>query len=380
MLSMPLSSRRRFCEKALRGLALAGLPSLLPGQSQPNELTAVQLSALADAAGAFIATCAVPGMSVAIANHGKIVYQQAFGFANLEKKEPVTSSSLFRIASVSKPLTASAVFSLIEQRKLSLETRVFGVDSVLGATYEKPPYHPGVDQITVEHLLTHTCGGWEKGPADPMFQNPELDHRALISATLKHRPLEFPPGSHYAYSNFGFCILGRVIEKVAAASYAEYVTEQILRKCGIDGMQIAGNTAHKRAPAEVRYYDQEGGDPYNMNVSRLDSAGGWLATPLDMVRFATHVDGFSTDQNILQPETIAAMTTGSAANPHYAKGWEVNQGNWWHIGDLPGSSSVLSRRPNGYCSAAFMNTRRMNPDIRLALERLLRDMVKLVST
>jgi len=117
-----------------------------------------------------------------------------------------------------------------------------------------------------------------------------------------------------------------------------------------------------------------------MNISRLDSAGGWLATPLEIVRFATHVDGFPSDRNILKPETIRVMTTGSAANPRYAKGWEVNeQGRWWHIGDLPGSSSVLLRTPAGYCAAAFMNTRRMKPDIRLALERAAQGMVRQIS-
>jgi CubicO group peptidase (beta-lactamase class C family) len=378
--SFPLSSRRSFCQNAVGALALINLPWIATAQAETNEITGSQSEALSNTATAFMTTWAVPGMSVAIASHTEIIYQRAFGFANLDKKEPVTGSSLFRIASVTKPITATAIFSLIEQQKLSLDARVFGPGAVLGMTYGKPPYNPGVDQISVEHLLTHTCGGWDKNQMDPMFQNREMDHKELISSTLKHRPLEFAPGTHYAYSNFGFCILGRVIEKVAGTRYADYVREQILKTCGVDGMRIAGNTARERAPDEVRYYDQEGGDPYRMNVSRLDSAGGWLATPLDIVRFAMHVDGFSTDQNILKPETIASMTTGTAANPHYAKGWDVNQhGRWWHIGDLPGSSSVLSRAPTGYCSAAFINTRRMKPDVRLALERMMLDMVRLVS-
>jgi CubicO group peptidase (beta-lactamase class C family) len=340
----------------------------------------VPAEALANIAAAFMAACDVPGMSVAIASHERMVYQRAFGLGDVEKKEPVTEASRFRIASVSKPITSAAVFSLIEQQKLSLEARVFGQDAVLGNAYGKPPFNPGVDQITVEHLLTHTCGGWGKGQTDPMFQNPELSHKDLISRALKTRRLEFAPGSHYAYSNFGFCVLGRVIEKVTGLHYADYVREQILRPCGVTGMQIGGNTLGKRAPDEVRYYDQEGGDPYGMNVSRLDSAGGWIATPAEIVRFAARVDGFAGDANILKPETIKSMTTGSTANPRYAKGWEVNeQGRWWHIGDLPGSSSVLLRTPTGYCAAAFMNTRRLKPDIRILLERAMVDMVRQIS-
>ncbi len=373
-------SRRRFCREAVGGLSLASMMAKVHGQTPSHQITEQQSQALASIAAAFMNTCDVPGMSVALAYHTNLIYQRAFGFANLEKKEPVSDASRFRIASVTKPITSVAVFSLLEQQKLSLDAPVFGPDAILGSAYGKPPYNPGVDQITVEHLLTHTCGGWEKGPADPMFHDPEMGHKELISHTLKTRRLDFPPGTHYAYSNFGFCVLGRVIEKVTGVRYADYVREQILKPCEIDGMQIGGNTAGKHAPDEVRYYDQEGGDPYGMNVSRLDSAGGWLAAPLEIVRFATHVDGFPSDRNILKPETIRVMTTGSAANPRYAKGWEVNeQGRWWHIGDLPGSSSVLLRTPAGYCAAAFMNTRRMKPDIRLALERAAQDMIRQIS-
>jgi CubicO group peptidase (beta-lactamase class C family) len=373
-------SRRTFCRERVGAFSLISMLVKVNAQTQSTQITGQQGEALAHIATAFMNACDVPGMSVAVAHHTKIIYQRAFGFANLEKKEPVSDSSRFRIASVTKPITAVTVFSLIEQQKLSLDARVFGPDAILGTTYGKPPYTSGVDQISVEHLLTHTCGGWEKGPNDPMFHDPEMGHKELISHTLKTRRLDFAPGVHYAYSNFGFCVLGRIIEKVTGVHYADYVREQILKPCEIDGMQIAGNTAGKRALDEVRYYDQEGGDPYGMNVSRLDSAGGWLATPLEIVRFAAHVDGFQGDPNILKPETIRSMTTGTSANPRYAKGWEVNeQGRWWHIGDLPGSSSVVLRMPTGYCAAAFMNTRRMKPDIRLALERATQDMARQIS-
>jgi len=376
MAAQPSSSRRTFCAEASAGLALLTLPSMAPAHSQTDNASGSLREAPSRIASAFMTNCSVPGMSVAIARHQKIIYEQAFGYADLKKKEPVTGSSLFRIASVTKPITSVAIFSLIEQQRLSLDAKVFG--PVLGTTYGRPPYDAGVERITIEHLLTHTCGGWDKNHDDPMFQNPDMDHRALTSATLKNRPLDFAPGTHYAYSNFGFCVPGRVIEKVTGTGYADYVREGILKRCEIDGMRIAGNGAGKRAANEVRYYDQEGGDPYGLNVSRLDSAGGWLATPRDMVRFAMHVNGFPADSNILKPETIAVTTTGTTANPHYAKGWEVNQHGRWHIGDLQGSS-VLACTSTGYCWAAFMNTRRMKPDIRLIFDRTMWDMVRSVS-
>jgi CubicO group peptidase (beta-lactamase class C family) len=221
---------------------------MAPAKSQADDIGGSQREAPSRIASAFMTNCAVPGLSVAIARHVKIIYEQAFGYADLKKKEPVTGSSLFRIASVTKPITSVAIFSLIEQQRLSLDAKVFGPDAVLGTTYGRPPYNAGVEGITIEHLLTHTCGGWDKNHDDPMFQNPEMDHKALISATLKNRPLDFVPGTHYAYSNFGFCVLGRVIEKVTGTGYADYVRERILKACEIDGMPIAGNSAGKRAP------------------------------------------------------------------------------------------------------------------------------------
>ena len=91
----------------------------------------------------------------------------------------------------------------------------------------------------------------------------------------------------------------------------------------------------------------------------MDSHGGWIATPADLVRFASHVDGFDSRRDILKPETIRRMTSASIANANYARGWSVNaQGHWWHGGDLPGTSAILVRTSSRFCWAALTNTRR----------------------
>ena len=181
-----------------------------------------------------------------------------------------------------------------------------------------------MQQITLEHLLTHTCGGWQNDARDPMFLNPAMNAHALITWTLQNQPLQYEPGTHYAYSNFGYCILGRVIEKVGGQTYAEFVQRNVLAKCDVGDMRIAGNTLLDTAPGEVVYYGQNGESQYNMNVRRMDSHGGWIATPSDLVNFAMRVDGFSYVPNILESATIETMTTATSANPNYAKGWAVN--------------------------------------------------------
>jgi len=91
----------------------------------------------------------------------------------------------------------------------------------------------------------------------------------------------------------------------------------------------------------------------------MDAHGGWIATPADLVRFATHVDGFDVSRKILKPETIRRMTTPSSVRPNYARGWNVNEaGHWWHGGDLGGTSAILVRTSSRFCWAALTNTRR----------------------
>jgi len=231
------------------------------------------------------------------------------------------------------------------------------------------------------HLLTHTCGGWQNNASDPMFRFPQMNHQQLIGWTLDHLPLAHTPGEHWAYSNFGYCLLGRVIEKVTGKAYRDFVREVVLSPSGVSDMKIAGNTAQQRAPREVIYYDQDDEDPYNMNLERMDSHGGWLATPADLVDFATHVDGFSTTPSILKRATIQEMISPSRANPAYAKGWMINSaGNWWHNGSLPGSTTIMVRTASGFCWAALTNTRRQPYDeIGLALDNMVWDMVRRVS-
>jgi CubicO group peptidase (beta-lactamase class C family) len=354
-------TRRSFCARALAGTAVGVAVTALKGASEADgEFIPKELHAMEATASAFMRKYDVPGLSVAIARRGRLVYTRGFGLADKETNEKVTPNHLFRIASVSKPITSTTIFRLIENGKLRLSDKVFGPRAILGTDYGQPPYQQYIDEITVEHLLTHTAGGWTNDGHDPMFHHIEMDHQHLIAWTIANQPLENPPGTHYAYSNFGFCILGRVIEKLTGKPYADAVQELVLRPCGISTMRIGGNTRAERAPQEVIYYDQSGESPYGkiMNVRRMDSHGGWLATPTDLTRFLVRVDKFPTKPDILKPATIELMTTAPAVSPGYAKGWCVNKyNNWWHMGSLPGTSTVMVRTSHQFCWAILCNTR-----------------------
>ena len=331
-------------------------------------------------ASGFLRDHSVPGLSVAVARGGEVLYERGFGLADRERGEGVKPAHLFRIASVSKPITSVTLFQLMEERRLRLEDTVFGAGGILGDAYGKRPYGPWVEEIRIKHLLTHTAGGWQNDGADPMFRDPRMDHRELIAWTLKNEPLKNPPGEHYAYSNFGFCILGRVIEKLTGQPYERHVRSAILARCGVKDMRISGNTRADRAPDEVVYYGADQ-DPYDMNVRRMDSHGGWLATARDLALFASHVDGHAESRNILQAASIREMTTASSANAGYAKGWAVNRvPNWWHTGSLPGTTSIMVRTASGFCWAALANTREAPGDTGLAMDQMMWRLVRQVKS
>lgn len=347
------------------GLLSGGLaPSVASMASAEGDVAPEERAAMAGLAEDFRKKWNVPGLSVAIARDGCMQYQRAFGFTDHSAGEPLEVSNLFRIASISKPITSVAVFQLMEQGRLRPDTRVFGEGAILGTQYGNRPYGANLKSITVDHLLTHTAGGWGKHN-DPMFSNVSMSQAELISWALDNKPLEHQPGTVFDYSNFGFCLLGRVIEKVSGQPYARFMQENVLVPSGIMDMHIAANTRNARYPKEVTYFGQNGEDPYALNVTRMDSHGGWIANPMDLLRFTHQITGGAGGPALLKPETVRAMTTLSI-EPGRARGWFISgSGHWWHSGDLAGTSAILVRLTSGLCWAALVNTRSDSTDVQL---------------
>ncbi len=310
----------------------------------------------------FMTNYNVPGLSFALSKNGRLVLAKTYGYANKETGEMVAPRHRFRIASVSKPITATAIMKLRERNRIQMNHRIFGIRSILGFTYGNTPHSQNVDSITVEQLLTHSSGGWAGDLGfDPMFNYTNLNNADLISTTLNERPLDKKPGTEYHYSNFGFSILGRVIEKLSGQAYDSYVKDSILSACGISNMEIGGDTEADRKANEVKYYGQDGEDPYSMKVARMDAHGGWISNAIDLVRFLVRVDKFNTKPDILQTASLDLMYTASATNNNYAKGWAVNSvPNYWHNGSLPGEQAIIVTTKEGYCWSILVNTRSGN--------------------
>jgi CubicO group peptidase (beta-lactamase class C family) len=287
--------------------------------------------------GAFMQANDIPGMSIAISRGGKLVFAAGYGMADRERGEPAGPLHRYRIASVSKPITHVAVARLIQDTTLQSGSRVFGANGVLGNRFATPANNPKIEDITVDHLIRHR-GGWvnvdkDGNRRDPMFAYTGTGHVGLIEWTLANYPLGYDPGTanydpdndpdtNDMYSNFGYSLLGRIIEARSGKTYEAYVRDAILRPAGASGMVIGGDREADRKPMEVKYYGS--GAYSSVKPQRFDSHGGWIASSIDLLRFMRH------------------ETTLSASYAHY--------------GEMSGTMSVYRRRSDGFGYAASANS------------------------
>jgi CubicO group peptidase (beta-lactamase class C family) len=335
----------------------------------------------------FLHRWSIAGASIAIAREGKLFFAKGFGVSDTISGTATQPFNQFRIASISKLITASAIMKLSEEGRLSLKDKVFGPDGILNDPYFADPKDKRVYDITVEQLLAHE-GGWSQRYGDQMFMpivvaekmnvKPPADTKTIVRFALDRR-LQYTPGKGRAYSNLGYSILGLVIEKVSGMPYEKYCREVLLEPLGIYDMTIAGNLYSEKAPFEVTYY--ENSDPvlkpsiygtgemvtprYGGNdIRALGGAGAWIASAPDLMRLVLAIDGFPTKPDILSSESIRFMTDNS--NGYAPVGWKttVMDGNWWRTGSFPGTSGMIKRQPDGTVWIVLFNTSTWNgPEI-----------------
>ena len=381
-------------------LATGGAPGRRPraagGAAIPLTGPAVpELASVDRVVTGLMARWGVPGAAVAVVRQGRLVLARGYGWADREARRPVAPDALFRIASLTKPLTSAAVLRLVEEGRLRLDDRPFEILKDL-APRAGARVNPDLGKITVENLLQHS-GGWDSGQSfDPMFRAREIaaamgvpsppGPEAIVRYMLD-QPLQFSPGTRYAYSNFGYCVLGRVIEKVAGRRYGDYVQASVLRPAGAACMRLGRTLRAGAAPGEVRYYGFPGIGlapsvfptgpkrvpwPYGgWSIEAMDSHGGWLASAVDLARFVTAVDGRSRRQ-ILRPATIRQMVARPApplwvgTDTWYGLGWQVRpaggDANWWHMGSLDGTTTLMVRAGDDMAWVALLNFRAKDSD------------------
>ncbi len=170
---------------------------------------------------------ALPGLAIGIVNENKIVYAKGFGYKHIDTREPITATTLFHMASISKPFVATAVMQLVEQGKIDLEAPVTSYLPYFELDDER------CKEITIQQMLSHVSG--MPDVMDYEWDNPVYDEGALerYVRSLTDRKMRFAPGEKFAYSNMAFECLGDVIGKVSGMSFADYEKKHILNPAGM---------------------------------------------------------------------------------------------------------------------------------------------------
>lgn len=328
----------------------------------------------------FMQARGVTAGQLAVTYKGRLVLARGY---STESTLAVQPTSLFRVASLTKSFTSAAILKLVQDGKLSLTTPV---TSILTFT---PPAGQTVDPrlktVTIKRLLQH-LGGWDRDVSgDPTAMSATISNALGVPMELHHadvikfmagRKLDYAPGTKAAYSNYGYLLAGRVIEKVSGLPYATYVQQKLLTPLKITRMaqgysiaKHAGEVPYSSQYTAKTVLDNSGtvvAAPYGSFSMRIhDANGGWIASAPDLVRWAKMFDAPSTVLNSTSLASVwAKPETGVTDGWYYGLGWQVRpttQGgtgrNTWHTGSLPGTFTLMVRTYNGMSWAALFNRR-----------------------
>jgi serine beta-lactamase-like protein LACTB, mitochondrial len=339
---MPSISESRFSRRDFVRTALAAVPLRPRFPNQSIGWTSQVEAALEKLFTEEMAKERIPGISVAIVLDNELKWSRGFGFADLENRVAATSQTVFRIASVSKPITATAAMQLYQRGKLDLDVPI-------------QRYVPGFPEkpwpITARHLLEHTSGIRHYKPEEDVSRR---RYQSLTEALepFKNDPLLFETGTTFRYTSYGFVLLGAVIEGASAMTYPEYVGANIVKPCGMNSTRpddpdaIIANRAHG-------YRRDASGALVNstwVDQSNKLPAGGWLSTVEDLGRFAAAIQ----NGTLLEPKTKAEMwtrvRTKDGREMDYSKGWMTRREGdriaaAGHGGNQQGTTAVLNIDP-----------------------------------
>lgn len=302
-------------------LALA----LLAAPSDTPSLPPVQVRAVEAAVDAFMAERKVPGLTVAIAVDRRLAWTKGFGLADAENAVPATSETMYRLASLSKPMTATAAMQLVERGRIDLDAPV-------------RRYVPGFPEkpwpITMRQLLAH-LGGIRHYLADERF---DASHRYVSVLEgldpFKEDPLVHEPGTAFLYSTYGYTLVGAVVEAAAGTPFLDYLRENVWRRAGMESIRDddARVLIRHRAQGYVRIENGELRNSEPADTSYKLPGGGLIAQASDMARFAAALQ----NGTLVRPDTLAMMVTRQRTR----SGHLVGYGLGWALGQWKGRHEV----------------------------------------
>jgi D-alanyl-D-alanine carboxypeptidase len=316
------------------------------------------------------------GFSVAVVSHGRPVLAKGYGYADLAERVPASANTIYRLASITKEFTTAAILHLAEEGKLSLEDPI--------SDYLPDYPNPG-RRITIRNLLSHTSG------LSDVVVVPILEEAGGVGYTrdqiidlVASQPLDFEPGTGHSYSNVGFMLAGVVIERVTRTTYADYLTDEVLRPLGLDHTSFCPD---EQPPADrwAHGYDLQHGnwpralrlgrapafvDPAPINMDVVSSAGALCSTVTDLARWPGLLRSFLDPASYREMSRPTVLADGTEVP--YGLGLQVREFGSHpalsHGGVVTGFISMVADFPEDDRTVAMLvNSRLLNLELGVQL-------------
>jgi serine beta-lactamase-like protein LACTB, mitochondrial len=291
----------------------------------------------------------VPGLAVAVAVGGAIVWSQGFGYADLAAKTPATPATRFRIGSVSKPLTAAGLALLVERGRIDM-------DAPVQKYIRDFPQKGGV--ITLRLLAGHLSGIRNYRGSEALSDKPYPNLRSALKV-FENDPLVSAPGTKFSYSSYNWNVIGVAMEAAAKQDFLPYMQDNVFTPLGMTNTRP--DLADVADPQRARFYETNTSGTFvvapQVDCSYKWPSGGFLSTAEDLVRFGSAhlLPGF------LKPESrkmlFTSQKTLDGTLTHYGVGWFVGRTLLYHKGDSIGGTSVLLLLPASRIVVAIVSNR-----------------------
>ncbi len=267
-----------------------------------------------------------PGCAVLVVNHGQTVFKQAFGVTNLDNPTPLTPATNFRLASVTKQFTAAAIMLLVRDGKLKYDERLTDIF---------PQFPAYAQNITVRNLLNHTSGLldyedlWDGQFAEvPSAELPQVRDAEIVQLLARQETTRFPAGTHFAYSNSGYAVLGQIVEKVSGEPFEDFLRARIFQPLGMTNTLAFINTRNV-VPNRSYGYSKKNNQWVFTDQSSTSAVLGDGGVYTSLNDYAKWLDALRTHKLLaaeemkpsLTPITVPKFDSSSEEPASYGFGW-----------------------------------------------------------
>jgi len=296
----------------------------------------------------------VPSIAVAVAEDGRIIWEEAFGWSNVEDQVPATPHTMYRLGSISKTITATGLMSLVEDGLVDLDSPAIDYlpEDVRPRTFEGEP-----GDVTVRLLLNHRAG--MPAYAEFFYEDDPEGRRPLAETVRRYGIVVYPPGWSYVYCNLGYQMLASLIAEVSGMSYAEHIEERVFTPLGMTESRVYEGLPFSEPYAASYTQALERIPPY---LYSYPGAEGIYASAHDLIRFAMfHLeDHLPYQKAILTDKSIRSMQEPNpTSNLRYGIGWHLDGSergfrSVYHGGEGPGADALMRLFPTEDIAAIIL--------------------------